>query len=675
MTKTGYKNLKAEIARHSSLYYDADQPEIPDYEFDALMRQLKEAEAEHPEWITTDSPTQKVGGTTGKSTFEKVTHKTPMLSLQDVFSEDEVTEFVEKFPEQTFTVEHKIDGLSMTVVYENGKLVRAETRGDGYIGEDVTENAKYIKDIPLELPINYATKLPFLEVRVEVYMPVADFERINKENKAAGKRAFVNPRNAAAGILRTKDVLAVKNAGLAAFAFNLQSYEEVPGFSVFGNKPATATVVLEELRMMGFEPVLHYSAATLESVLLAIQDIGERKKDLPYWIDGAVVKINDLSLREELGDTNKYPRWAVAYKYPPEDKETVIREIVLQTGRTGRVTPVAVFDPIFLEGSQVSKATLNNPSFIEALGVDVGDTVLVHKAASIIPEIVRVTKKAVPGSCFDMFSCRCPSCGGSLTRTALDDGNDPIMAYCENPNCSAQTIKKFEFWVSRDCMDIAGFGPAVVSTFMDAGWLNSIADIYRLHEHRDEIAKMPGFGMKSADKLLKAIEKSKGQDIDRLIKALGIPGVGRHIGRELAKRYPNIWEIAKLSESELSAVEGVGNISAADIRAYFDDEKNIAFLHELEELGVNLNSMSYGESAKGNVMEGLTFVITGTLPTMSREEAKALIEANGGKVSGSVSKKTSYLLAGEAAGSKLAKAQELGIPVLSEETLYSTFLI
>lgn len=686
-----YLNLAEELRHHGDLYYNQDAPEISDYAYDSMMRRLIEAEQLHPDWILPDSPSQHVGGDSGKSSFEKVSHQIPMLSLQDVFSEEEVQSFLRGNPGETYSVEEKIDGLSMSVTYQNGILVRAETRGDGYIGEDITENAKYIHGIPRRLrAVSDSENLNELEVRFEVYLPVEEFERINAENEKAGRKQFVNPRNAAAGILRTKDVHAVKAANLHAFAFNIQRYtlhdpagpEKSPfaPVNVFssGAHYHSHSYELVILREMGFETVPAFTVDA-ENVLPSIAEIGRRRGTLPYWIDGAVVKLDNIDRREALGATNKYPRWAIAFKYPPDEKETVIQDIVLQTGRTGRVTPVAIFDPVFLEGSRVGKATLHNPEYIKGLGVDVGDTVVIHKAASIIPAVLRVTKKAAPrhkpGSeipipgYFDVFALPCPSCGGKILPGTDGDGNNEGGAYCPNLNCPAQLSRHFEFWGSRDCMDIANFGPAVVQQFMELGWLRDITDIYRLQEHRDEMSQLKGWGKRSADNLLDGIEHSKTQDIDRLIKALGMNGVGRHIGRALAAKYPDIWRISELPVEELCTVDGVGEISAKEIYRYFHNEENLHLLRDLESLGVNMKSLAYGTQSKAGKLTGLTFVITGTLPSMTRTEAKAFIEANGGKVTGSVSKKTSYLLAGEEAGSKLDKAKALGIQVLSEDQI------
>lgn len=678
------QTLRQTINYHSDLYYNKANPELSDYEFDALMNELKALEKEYPELISPDSPTQKVGGSPGNSTFEQVEHAVPMLSLQDVFSESNVNDFLSRFPKHTeFSVEEKIDGLSMSVTYRDRKLVRAETRGDGYIGEDITENAKCIFNIPRFLPVDdWTDNLKELEVRCEVFLPISKFEQLNASLAQHNKKTFKNPRNAAAGLLRTKDLYTVKKAGLCAFAFNVQRielFDESKGLPV---DSTLHSVLLSYLDYLGFTPVKHYVVEE-DEVLKVIQMIGDVKHLLPYWIDGAVVKVESIPLREELGSTNKYPRWAVAFKYPPEEKETVIKDIILQTGRTGRVTPVAVFDPpVYLAGTKVERATLNNPQFIEKLGVNIGDTVLVRKAAEIIPEIIKVTKPAYvgegvtePKSHYDMLSHTCPSCGGEIVPD--EEGNG---AYCKNSDCPAQLSRKFEFWVSRDCMDIEGLGPALIDKFISLGWLKWRTDLYCLKKHRNEMIEMDGLGKKAVDKLLDSIEKSKNRSLDRLIKALGIPGVGRHIGKELCKHYKDIFYIFAFKDGqtrddkikELCAIDGIGEISANAILD-FATQDNLELLFALQRLGVNVVSSDFENHNAVNTgsLNGKTFVITGALPTLKREEAKELIEQNGGKVSGSVSKKTDFLLAGDNAGSKLTKAEELGITIISESVLRS----
>ena len=668
MKKSEYNALIKEIRRHIDLYYNKDNPEISDYEFDALMNQLKEAEAEHPDWVKADSPTQVVGGKADNS-FTKVEHVVPMLSLQDVFSLEDVQNFLDNFDDkEKFSVERKMDGLSLSALYQKDEvsgdcvLSSIRSRGDGYIGEILDKNMRFLNGLPSKIK---GENLPvLLEVRCEVCMLIDTFVALNEENEKEGRKLFKNPRNAAAGVLRTKESSYLKDKILTAFAFNIQRVEPETMM------PENHTSGLAWLRNMGFN-VVYTELCTKDEIEAAINNIGQDRDQLPYWIDGAVVKADRIQLRNAMGVTAKYPRWAVAYKYPPEEKETTIKDIVLQTGRTSRVTPIALFDPpIQLGGTTVSKASLHNPEIIEKLNVNIGDKVLVRKAAEIIPEVIRVVKKESTGA-FDMFQCTCPSCGGKLVPGADDNGDNESGAYCINHNCPAQLSRMFEFVCSRDCMDIRGMGPALVDKFIECGWLKSFPDLYRLKDHRDEMLTLEKFGEKKVDNLLKSIEDSKDRDIDRLFKSLGILGVGRAVGKELAKRYPNIFIIAKLSPEELSTIEGIGEISANVIANFFKVEANQLLLHELFNLGVNCDSKSFrsttdDDSAK---LSGKTFVITGTLSTMSREEAKELIEANGGKVSGSVSKKTSFLLAGENAGSKLTKANDLGIPVINENDL------
>ena len=676
-----YNKLIQKIKEANTAYYDNDDPIMSDYEYDALMNELKKMEKESPELITPDSPTQKVGGTASKSSFKKVKHVVPMLSLQDVFSENDIVEFVRRHPKEAFCVEEKIDGLSMSVTYKNGKLIKAETRGDGYIGEDITENAKHIDGVPISLnvPLNAVDEL---EVRCEVYLPVSEFLRINKTLEDTDKKLFANPRNAAAGILRTKDVSVVKNARLSAFTFNVQRVKTNDTVCNFGEEHIRDLNLLDNL---GFKTVNRMYAFSENDVLDAVQKIGTSRDGLPYWIDGAVIKLNSIKSRAILGETSKYPRWAIAFKYPPEEKETVVRDIILQTGRTGRITPVAVFDPVYLAGTKVEKATLHNPEMINKLGINIGDTVLVRKAAEIIPEVVRVMNKRYPETStaspntYDIFSHTCPSCKGKIVPGADENGNNQSGAYCVNPECPAQISRRFEFWASRDCMDIRGLGPAQIDKFIKLGWLKTIPDIYKLKNHKEEMLTLDGFGKKSIDNLLSSIEKSKEQDIDRLIKALGIVGVGRHIGKAVAREYSDMDVFSRCSEYELSQIEGVGDLSSMYIFEYFNGvngSEHEEMLLELEKLGVNMKSKSYNKTPfdeKSAFCLGLNFVITGSFSSFKRNEISELIEKEGGKVSGSVSKKTDYLICGEAPGSKLEKAKELGIKVLNEEDFKKEF--
>ena len=669
--KEEYLELVSKIRHLADVYYNEDNNEVSDSEYDALYHQLLKVEAEHPDWVVPNSPSMHVGGNAGKSSFAKVQHAVPMISLMDISSEEEVDAFTTAMTADgnegaIFCVEHKMDGLSMSVTYENGQIVRAETRGDGLIGEDITENAKYFcAGFPLRLP-DAMKGIKLLEVRFECVMPVKEFERVNSLNAVSGERIYKNPRNAASGILRTKNIgelVNVKNRSLLAVAIEIQRVEFADSF-LYSDVFHSHSGALNYLAMNGFMVVARHNVLK-DGVMNEIRYIEEEKKNLPFWIDGAVIKLDDVQRQRELGATSKYPHWARAFKYRPDEAETVVKNIQLQTGRTGRVTPIALFDPpLLLEGSLVSKATLHNPEFIEQLGLDIGDTVLVHKAQSIIPEVMKVTRKGT-GKVYDIFARTCPSCGGHLVAGG-DEYDNLSGAYCANLNCPAQLSRHIEFWCSRDCMDIVGMGPAVIDKFIENGWLRNVVEIYRLKEHRDEIAALDGFGIKSADKLLSAIEKSKEQDVDRLIKALGMPGIGRHIGKELAKNVPCVQSISTWTEEDLAALEGVGPISAKVLYEAFHDGWAMRMVSELESLGVNVQSKTFGKKTTGGSLNGLTFVITGTLPSMSREEAKAFVEAHGGKVSGSVSKKTNYLLAGEAAGSKLDKANALGIPVISE---------
>lgn len=671
MNNNQYLALVAKASEAANAYYLNDDPIMSDYEYDALIQDIRRYEAANPTKISPDSPTQKVAESVLKSSFEKVAHKVPMLSLQDVFDKDEVSKFVQANPGAIFSVEQKIDGLSMSATYQNGKLVKAETRGDGFIGEDVTENAKYIFGLPKVLNTKLFAAPDELEVRLEVFLPVDAFLAINQQRDKTGEKLFANPRNAAAGLLRTKDVNAMKNAGLECFVFNVQRCE---GFVPYGNSHIDSLIAMREY---GFQTVAAFRAPNEEAVLDIIKCIGETRNTLSYWIDGAVVKVDKLDVREQLGTTGKYPRWAVAFKYPPEEKETVVQEIILQTGRTGRVTPVAIFEPVLLAGTSVNKATLHNQRFIEDLNVNVGDVILVRKAAEIIPEIIKVVKKNAAHN-FDMRTAKCPVCG-----QPLDISDEGMSCLCTNPSCPAQFAKYIEFFASRDCMDIRGMGPAVIETLIEHELIRDVVDVYTLYTIPETIENL--LGKRTAEKLFAAIEESKHRSLDKVIKALGIPGIGKHVGKILADKYGSMYAIAEISmESikekgmagaiqakidELTALEGVGEISAKAMVNYFVNMDNLTRIHMLANHGVNMFAEKKTAPVGGADFTGKTFVITGTLPTMSRNDAAAYIEERGGKVAGSVSKKTDYLVCGEAAGSKLDKAKALGIPVISEDEL------
>lgn len=672
MTKNQYLALVAKAAEAANAYYLNDDPIMSDYEYDAMIQDIRRYEAEHPQDISQDSPTQKVAESVLKSSFAKVTHAVPMLSLLDVFNSDEVSKFVTANPKQVFAVEEKIDGLSMSATYQNGKLIRAETRGDGFIGEDVTENAKFILGLPKSLNTAVFQAPDILEVRLEVFLPVDRFLAINKEREKNDEKLFANPRNAAAGLLRTKDVNAMKDAGLECFIFNVQRCE---GYIPYGNSHIDSLIAM---RAYGFQTVQCYRANSEEGVLDIIKRIGKTKHTLKYWIDGSVVKIDSLTERDVAGTTGKYPKWAIAYKYPPEEKEAIIANIILQTGRTGRVTPVATFmDPVFLAGTRVNKATLHNQRFMEDMGLNIGDTVIVRKAAEIIPEIVKVVQKGSAHN-YDMSQHVCECCGTPITVDA--EGMD---CKCLNPNCPVQFARYVEFFASRDCMDIRGMGPAAIEILIENELIKDITDIYTLHTIPETIAEL--LGKRTAEKLFAAIEDSKHRSLDKVIKALGMPGIGKHIGKVLADQYGSMYAIAEIpvayihehgmegaiqaKVSELTALEGVGETSAKVLVNYFVNIDNMTRIHMLANHGVNMFAEKKPAPTAGTNFAGKTFVITGTLPTMSRNDAAAYIEERGGKVSGSVSKKTDYLVCGEAAGSKLDKAKALGITILTEEQL------
>ena len=666
--------LKEQIRYHNDRYYNQDVPEISDAAYDMLTQELRALEDKYPELAASDSPSKMVGGAP-QSTFAKVEHAVPMLSLLDVFSDKEVVDFTAKNPNTLYDVEDKIDGLSICVTYQktaDGRwpLIRGETRGDGRIGEDITENAKGVMDIPLELKCaDNMGDIALIEVRAEVYMFEADLADINIERELLGKKRFKNTRNAAAGLLRTKDLDAVKNGRLRAFAFNVQRVEYSKPNDELKDVFSSHAATLSFLRSLGFNTV-NSRLVYCDGVLDIIREIGESRSTLPFGIDGAVVKIDSIALRETLGAGSKYPAWAVAFKYPPEWKETVVRDIVVQAGRTGVLTPKAVFDPVQLAGTTVTCATLHNQAFMDdALGgIGIGDKIRVHKSGDIIPEVLQVLDRPADRESFKITTC--PVCGAEAVLGTNETGDDAVAYVCPNDGCPSKLLKHIEFWASRDVMDIEGMGPAVINALTDAGLVNSVADLYRLK--LSDIIDIKVIGPVRGPKLLSAIEASKTRDIDRLIKGLGIPGVGRHVGAALAKVYPDIHTIARLTESELSAVDGSGDITAAVIHRFFDKSDNMDMVHTLEELGLNMKSLRYGAQspdAEDAPFAGKTFVITGTLPTMDRNQASQYIEERGGKVSGSVSKKTSYLVAGEAAGSKLTKARDLGVAVLTEEEL------
>lgn len=650
--------LRKEIEYHIERYYNQDDPEITDYEYDQKMNELKRLEKEHPEYVTSDSPTQKVGGSAKREAGVLVEHNVPMLSLQDVFDRGEVENFVAEMQKQLddpeFVVEYKIDGLSLSLRYEYGELKLAETRGDGIqYGEDVTANAKVIRDVKKKLK----DKPEYLEIRGEVYMTEADFEKVNEKQELLGKKLFANPRNCAAGTLRQLDTAVTKERGLSMFIFNIQ---DARGISF-----ETHTEGYEYLKKQGIRVIEEYTICkTADEVWAAIEKIGENRGKLPYDIDGAVVKINRFSDREKLGATSKVPRWAVAYKYPPEEKETKLLDIELSVGRTGRITPTAVFEPVRLCGTSVSRATLHNQDFIDELDIGIGDTIVVYKSGEIIPKVRRVIHEKRPAGVKKfMIPDVCPVCGAKTERE-----KDTADIKCTSPNCPAQLERHMINFVGRDAMDIKGFGATYIMELVHLGYLKDIADIYDLKQHREELIEQGIIGKeKNTDKLLDAIEKSKQNEAFQLLTGFGIPNVGKAAAKTILKHFGSIEALMQADMESLQQVADVGEVTALCIRNYFQDENNCKIIERLKEAGVNMEMAESG--SEDGRFDGLTFVITGTLPTMDRKAAAALIEAHGGKVSGSVSKKTNYLLAGENAGSKLTKANDLGVSVISEEEL------
>ncbi len=652
-----YASLKKEIAYHSHQYYVLDNPTITDAEYDALMRKLIDYEREHPEVVTADSPSQKIGGVILDG-FKSVPHAVAMQSLQDAFSHDEVRDFDKRVTDALgrkteYAVEHKIDGLSVSLEYENSVFVRGSTRGDGFVGEDVTENLKTIMSIPLRL----MEDVEYLEVRGEVFISKENFKKINDLREKEGESTFANPRNAAAGSLRQLDSSVAKERRLDIFIFNIQS--------VRGREFSTHLEGLEFLRKCGFKVIGSKTAfSSIEDALKEVEAIGENRPNLYYDIDGAVIKVNSLSDRDALGSNAKTPKWAIAFKYPAEQKETTINDIVIQVGRTGVLTPNAEFDPVTVSGSVIARATLHNEDYIKQKDIRIGDRVLVQKAGDIIPEVVRVLADRRDGTekAFTMPK-QCPVC---LYPVHREDGEAAVR--CTNPLCRAQLARSIEHFVSRDAMDIEGMGPSVVEKLMEAGLVESCADLYTLKA--EDIASLEKMGKKSADNLIGALEKSKSNDMPRLLFALGIRHIGLTAAKNISKAVGSFDRLFEITTEELCTIEDVGEKMAKSLVDFFSLESTKELIESLKVAGVNMSLLGIDEP-KSTSLSGKTFVITGTLPTLSRKDAQNLIEENGGKVSGSVSKKTDYLLSGEEAGSKLQKAIDLSVPVISEEDLYN----
>lgn len=647
--KQEIERLRAYLLEQNRHYYEEDAPVIPDFEYDAQMRRLEELEARHPELYSADSPTQRVGGAV-QSTFAPVTHEVPLESLTDVFSFGELEEFLarmeEALPEgREYSVEPKIDGLSMSLEYENGVFVRGATRGDGVTGEDVTENLRTVRSLPKRLK----GAPERLIVRGEVYMARAVFEELNARREVSGEPLLANPRNAAAGSMRQQDPKVARERKLDLIVFNIQKSE--------GRDFALHSETLDALRSFGFDAVPYVLCRTAAECRARIEWIGENRERFPYDIDGAVVKVNALSQRTKLGSTAKAPRWAVAYKYPPEVKESVVQGIAVQVGRTGVLTPRALLSPVRLAGTTVTSATLHNQDFIDSLDIRVGDTVRVRKAGEIIPEVLEVVKEKRPGGAEPFrLPAVCPQCGAPIVRD-----EDGVAMRCTGAECPAQRLRNIVHFASREAMDIEGLGPAAAESLVRAGLLTSPAGIYALEPQ--SVAALDRMGLKSAENLMAEIEKSKSAGLARLLCAFGIRQVGQKAGKVLAQNFGTLDALMAASRDELTAVPDIGPVTADFIRSWLDSPQSRHQIELLRAAGVSFESR---EERRDNRFLGRTFVLTGTLPVYTRDEASAIIESFGGKTSGSVSKKTDYVLAGENAGSKLTKAQALGVPVIDE---------
>ncbi|MDR0820982.1 MAG: NAD-dependent DNA ligase LigA [Oscillospiraceae bacterium] len=646
MIKAEYTKLRDRVAHLDEVYYALNDNEVADDEYDRLKHQLREAEALHPEW-SSGSPSGQIGGGKVNSSFEKVRHEVRMGSLTDVFSSDELRTFDKRVRESVaapaYVVEPKIDGLSVSLEYRDGLFTRGSTRGDGDIGEDVTENLRRIKTIPHKL----SRKIAFLEVRGEVFMPRESFAALVSRQTENGEEPAKNPRNAAAGALRQKNADITGERGLDIFVFNLQQ--------IGGEKVASHTESLALMRDLGLNVIPEYNLyRNIDDIIARVDELGEIRHGFAYDTDGAVVKLNSFTDREAVGETSRVPKWAAAFKYPPEEKETTLLDIELSVGRTGVLTPTAVFSPVELAGTTVSRATLHNRDRIGLLQINIGDKVVVRKAGDIIPEVVRNLTPSDHG--VYQLPEVCPVCGGKLTQT---DGTAAII--CENDLCGAKIAKKTEHFCSRDAMNIEGMGEALVATLCEQKIIQTFSDIYKLTA--DTLTSLDGVGDKAAANLLAAIEKSKAASLPKLLFALGIKGIGERNATILCEKFGGIENIAAASATELSSVPNIGEVLAANIVAAFSSDAFLREIDELKALGLNL---TYESTVKGDSFEGRTIVVTGTLPTLSRKDAERLVAENGGKCSGSVSKKTSFVLAGEEAGSKLIKANELGIKVIDE---------
>ncbi len=643
--------LREQIRYHSRKYYTEDDPEISDFEYDKLYRSLEELESKYPELVTEDSPTRQVGGAV-YNTFAEVVHEVPMESLHDSFSEDELRDFDRRVREAVdspeYIVEPKFDGLSVALEYVDGVFARGSTRGDGRRGEDVTENIRTIRAVPKKLP----GAISFLEVRGEVYLSDSGFEKLCERQELLEEKPFKNPRNAAAGSLRQKDPKITASRGLEIFVFNVQQ--------AMGEEFTRHDQALERLSELGFPvPPIYFKSGNMEEIIQFIREIGEKRGEYDFPIDGAVVKVNQFSQREELGSTAKFPRWAEAFKYPPEEKETTLLDIEINVGRTGVLTPTGVFEPVTLAGTTVSRATLHNQDFITEKDVRVGSKVILRKAGEIIPEVVSVVEN--PGDTVPfLLPDTCPSCGEPVSRP---EGEAAVR--CTNPQCPAQLLRHLIHFASRDAMDIDGLGPAILEQLTREGMVSSPADLYGLTA--EQLAGLERMGQKSAENLINAIDKSRQNDLHRLVYALGIPHIGAKAAQLLCGSFPSMEKVISATAEELAEINGFGGVMAEEIVEFFSHSSARELVDRLAALGVNMQAAEQEQA--GSVFEGKTFVLTGTLPNLSRKEASELIQRNGGKVTSSVSKKTSYVLAGEDPGSKLEKANALGVAVLSEEEL------
>lgn len=641
------EELRKTLRYHSDRYYNDDAPEIEDYEYDMMMRELKELEEKYPEYDAPDSPTKKVGGVADNS-FESVAHSVRMESLQDAFSKDELREFSNRVEDTVsnvnYVVEPKIDGLSVSLEYRDGVFLRGSTRGNGDVGEDVSGNLRVIHNIPLKLN----KSIPYIEVRGEVYMPKKSFERVVDRQIINGEKPFKNPRNAAAGSLRQKDSSVTASRGLDIFVFNIQQIE---GVELSSHKES-----LDFIKELGFNTIPTYKKVdNIEDAIAEIDRIGEARGSLEYDIDGAVIKVDDFSQRDILGSTAKYPKWAIAFKYPPEEKQTKLLDIEIAVGRTGVLTPTAILESVHLAGTTVSRATLHNQDFINEKGIAIGDVVTVRKAGDIIPEVLCVNEHN-SNSVFK-FPDVCPSCGEKVYRD-----EDEAAIRCINPECPAQLLRNLIHFCSRDAMDIEGLGPAIIETFVNEGMIAKTYDIYNLDFNK--ILSLEGFKETSANNIINSVNNSKNNDLSKLIFALGIRHIGAKAGKLLADYFKDIDLVMNASVDDILQIDGFGKIMAESVVEFFSSDSTKELIEKLKEAGVNMKSTNVVEDTR---FSGMTFVLTGTLPTLKRAEASKIIEFFGGKTSSSVSKKTTYVLAGEEAGSKLDKANKLGVQVISEE--------